>query len=191
MRTRAKPLEYIRFILFRPTINNIENCVEIKVFMQIFVMRHGQAKMIAPSDALRPLTENGVKEAKIMGQWLLENSLSFDCVFVSPYLRAQQTADAVISQLGNVCKRQTLSIITPEDSAKDVHDYLDAVCAVEQYQKILLVSHMPLVSYLVAELSSDNTMPIFQTGSVAQIDYDTDKMHGELIRLMSPNQVVS
>jgi phosphohistidine phosphatase len=169
--------------------NYIENCVEIKVFMQIFVMRHGQAEIVAPSDALRPLTENGVKEAEIMGQWLLENNLIFDCVFVSPYLRAQQTADAVISQSDQVGNRQTLSIITPEDSAKNVHDYLDAVCAVEQYQKILLVSHMPLVSYLVAQLSSDDIMPIFQTGSVAQIDYDTHQMHGVLIKLMSPNDL--
>lgn len=157
--------------------------------MQIFVMRHGQAEMVAASDALRPLTENGVKEAKITGQWLAEHSGTFDCVFVSPYLRAQQTADAVISQLGNVHSRQTLNFITPEDSPKDVHDYLDGVCGVEQYQHILLVSHMPLVSYLVAELTSNNTMPIFQTASVAQIEYDTHRMLGEFITLVSPNEV--
>jgi phosphohistidine phosphatase len=165
------------------------NSVESKVFMQIFIMRHGQAEMVAPTDVLRPLTKDGVKEAKLIGQWLLANSLTFDCVFVSPYLRAQQTADAVISQLSKAVKRQTLSIITPEDSPKDVHDYLDAVCGVEQYQKVLLVSHMPLVSYLVAELTSDNAMPIFQTASVAQIEYDTNKMHGELITLVSPNEI--
>ena len=157
--------------------------------MQIFVMRHGQAEMVASNDALRQLTENGVKEAKIIGQWLSENSPIFDCVFVSPYTRAQQTADAVISQLSNVAKRQTLKIITPEDSAKDVHDYLDAVLAVEPYQNILLVSHMPLVSYLVAELTSDHAMPIFQTASVAQIKYNKHKMHGELITLVSPSDI--
>lgn len=161
--------------------------IEIKVFMQIFVMRHGQAEAIAPSDSLRTLTEGGVKEAEITGQWLLENSQTFDCVFVSPYVRAQQTADAVIGQLSRVGKRQILSFITPEDSPKAVHDYLDAVSSDEQYQSILLVSHMPLVSYLVAELTSDKAMPIFQTGSIAQIDYDTDKMQGQLLRLIAPN----
>jgi len=159
--------------------------------MQIFVMRHGQAEAIARSDALRPLTEEGIKEAKVTGQWLLENSRTFDCVFVSPYLRAQQTADAVISQLGHVHNRQTLSFITPEDNPKDVHDYLDAVCDVERYQNILLVAHMPLVSYLVAELTSTKTMPIFQTASVAKIEYDSHKMLGEFITLISPNDVVA
>ncbi|ASP49840.1 phosphohistidine phosphatase SixA [Cognaticolwellia beringensis] len=157
--------------------------------MQIFVMRHGQAEMVAPTDALRPLTENGVEEAKVIGQWLREKNQPFDCIFVSPYTRAQQTADALISQLSNVANRQTLKIITPEDNAKDVHDYLDAVCGAEQYQNILLVSHMPLVSYLVAELTSDHAMPIFQTASVAQIEYDMDKMLGELITLISPNDI--
>jgi phosphohistidine phosphatase len=157
--------------------------------MQIFVMRHGQAENIAPSDALRPLTENGFNEARISGQWLAENQHVFDCVFVSPYLRAQQTADRVIGQLKSVGVRKTLSFITPEDNAKEVHDYLDAVFSLEQYKKVLIVSHMPLVSYLVAELTSDNTMPIFQTASVAQIEYDKKRMLGEFITLISPNQV--
>jgi phosphohistidine phosphatase len=163
--------------------------IENKVFMQIFVMRHGQAEVIAPTDSLRALTADGVKEAEIAGRWLLENSQTLDCVFVSPYLRAQQTADAVIGQLSHVGKRQTLSFITPEDSPKTVHDYLDAVSSEQQYQSILLVSHMPLVSYLVAELTTDKAMPIFQTGSIAHIDYDTDKMQGQLLRLITPNDI--
>ncbi|MGB1262008.1 MAG: phosphohistidine phosphatase SixA [Cognaticolwellia sp.] len=160
--------------------------------MQIFIMRHGQAEMLAASDALRPLTEIGVAEAKVTGRWLSKNFSSFDCVFVSPYKRAQQTADALLSQFGNdgnSGKRATLSFITPEDSAKSVHDYLDAICSEHNYQRILLVSHMPLVSYLVAELSSDNAMPIFQTASVAQIDYNKERMQGELIGLLSPNEM--
>lgn len=157
--------------------------------MQIFVMRHGQAEMLAAIDAQRPLTQNGIKEAHVMGQWLLKNSPAFDCVFVSPYVRAQQTADAVINELSSVVKRQTLAIITPEDNAKDVHGYLDTVCGQEQYKSILLVSHMPLVSYLVAELTIDHAMPIFQTASVAHIEYNFDKMSGELLALVSPNDI--
>ena len=160
--------------------------------MQIFIMRHGQAQMTAASDALRPLTEIGVEEAKVAGQWLSKHFSSFDCVFVSPYLRAQQTADAVLSQfgsVGNIGKRATLNFITPEDDPKTVHDYLDGICSEHNYQKILLVSHMPLVSYLVAELSTDNAMPIFQTASVAHIDYDKERMQGQFIGLVSPDEM--
>ena len=157
--------------------------------MQIFIRRHGQADMVAPTDALRPLTANGVTEASMIGQWLLKNAATIDAIFISPYLRAQQTADAVLTALGNVAYKETVNFITPEDNPKDVHDYLDAICSDKQYQKVLLVSHMPLVSYLVAELTSDNAMPIFQTASVAQIDYDTERMQGELVTLVSPNDI--
>lgn len=157
--------------------------------MQIFVMRHGQAEMLAVKDAQRPLTQSGIKEAQVMGQWLLKNSPAFDCVFVSPYVRAQQTADAVINELSGVAKRQTLAIITPEDNAKDVHGYLDTVCSQEQYKSILLVSHMPLVSYLVEELTIEHAMPMFQTASVAHIEYNLDNMSGELLALVSPNDI--
>jgi len=152
-------------------------------------MRHGQAEMLAASDAQRPLTQSGIEEAQVMGQWLLKNSPAFDCIFVSPYTRAQQTADAVINELTCVAKRETLAIITPEDNAKDVHGYLDAICSQEQYKSILLVSHMPLVSYLVAELTVDHVMPMFQTASVANIAYNLDEMSGELLALVSPNDI--
>ena len=157
--------------------------------MQIFVMRHGQAEMSAASDALRALTANGVNEATDIGRWLSKERAEFDAIFVSSYLRAQQTADVVCAQLVNVGKRETLNFITPEDNPKTVHDYLDAISGDESIQKILLVSHMPLVSYLVAELTTDHSMPIFQTASVAQIDYDKKSMQGALVALTSPNEL--
>lgn len=155
--------------------------------MKIFIMRHGQAQSIAPSDFSRSLTEQGINEAVKAGQRLSNHHDVINCVFVSPYLRAQQTADVVIEQLNDKLTRKTLSFITPEDNARDVHDYLDAVCSVEKYDSILLVSHMPLVSYLVAELTYDNTMPIFQTATIAKIEYNTEQMQGELIALFSSN----
>ncbi|SEK45098.1 phosphohistidine phosphatase, SixA [Colwellia chukchiensis] len=157
--------------------------------MQIFVMRHGQAQIAAATDAQRALTAKGVNEAIATGRWLSKNAAQFDCVFVSPYLRAQQTADAVISELSGVGERQSLSIITPDDSAQAVHDYLDGVFAEQSYQRILIVSHMPLVSYLVAQLTSDNTMPIFATAAVAQIDYNLQSMQGTFVGLVSPETI--
>lgn len=45
---------------------------------------------------------------------------------------------------------------------------------------------MPLVSYLVAELTYDQQSPIFQTAAVAHIDYDIKTMKGQLVQLISP-----
>ena len=157
--------------------------------MQLYIMRHGQANPMGNIDHLRELTPAGYKEAQCMGKWFNQQALPLIQVFVSPYVRAQQTANAVLDEINGQVKRETINFITPLDDAKKVHDYLDGMCSEHNYQKILLVSHMPLVSYLVAELSTDNAMPIFQTASVAQIDYDKERMQGQFIGLVSPDEM--
>jgi len=154
--------------------------------MQLFVMRHGQASPTAPSDQQRPLTVTGEKEASLMGKWLSKASTQIDCIVVSPYVRAQQTAKLVQQSLPYDVKIETLDMITPSGSAPVAHDYLDGLLAVNKYQSVLFVSHMPFVSYFVAELTYDGQSPIFQTAGIAQINYDVSGMKGELDCLISP-----
>ena len=157
--------------------------------MQLFVMRHGQASSYASNDAQRELTEQGFLEAQVMAKWVNEQSFTFDKIYASPYVRAQQTAKTLAKSLVNACEVDTLSFITPADQASVVHDYIDGVCQVEKLSSLLLVSHMPLVSYLTAELTIDKNAPIFPTAGIAHIDYDLRKMKGELIAFVSPNDI--
>jgi phosphohistidine phosphatase len=157
--------------------------------MQIFIMRHGQAEPMASSDAQRSLTAQGVQEASLVGKYLETRKIVFDCVYVSPYLRAQQTAKAVMKSMDISTIYQTLNFITPEDSAREMHDYIDAIASEVSHEHILIISHMPLVSYLVAQLTVDKTMPIFQTAAIAQIDYDVSKMSGALVNIESPEEL--
>jgi len=168
--------------------------------MQIFIMRHGDAANITGEDSLRPLTEQGLFEAKIMGLWLIQNSPKLVDVFVSPYVRAQQTCATVASYLikADLLTNQpkTLDLITPSGNARQMHDFLDGLlsqfneadCS-DNNAAILIVSHMPFVSYLVAQLTENHQMPIFATGAVAIIDYDTTRMKGQLVDVISPTQV--
>ena len=153
-------------------------------------MRHGQAEMLGSIDAQRSLTEHGKQEAYDMAQWLQQKQPSLSHVFVSPFKRAQQTADVVLSELKSTPNCQTVSFITPEGSAKAFHDFLDGVCEVENISSLLVVSHMPLVSFLIEELTTEQQTPIFQTAAIAQIDYDLKAMKGQLINLISPNELV-
>ena len=155
--------------------------------MQLYIMRHGQANPMGNIDHLRELTPAGYKEAQCMGKWFNQQALPLIQVFVSPYVRAQQTANAVLDEINGQVKRETINFITPLDDAKKVHDYLDGVCTETDIEHLLIVSHMPLVSYLVAELTFDHQSPIFQTAAIAQIDYDVEKMSGKLVRLISPS----
>jgi len=61
--------------------------------MQLFILRHGEAQSVAPSDAQRQLTARG----RLQVEQILQASLSamgdVDCIYASPYIRAQQTAE--------------------------------------------------------------------------------------------------
>jgi len=165
--------------------------------MQIFIMRHGQASGMAVVDADRPLTEHGVDEVTLMANWLKSLPFEFDKILVSPFKRAQQTANTVASILNNT-NATTLDFITPSGSARELHDYIDdGVIEWESLdsknnignktmQRVLIVSHMPLVSYLVAEFTHGQHCPIFQTAAIAEINYDEQSMTGHLQQLVSP-----
>ena len=159
--------------------------------MQLYIMRHGEAQSPVGQnftcDSERPLTQQGRFEAQLMANWLSKMQVTFDHVWVSPFLRAQQTCAISIENRQNHAK--TLDFITPSGDAKEVHDFIDGFAidlASDKEQSILIVSHMPLVSYLVAELTHFEAAPIFATAAIAQIDYDIATMQGKLVRLVSP-----
>lgn len=154
--------------------------------MQLFIMRHGQANPHGDNDSHRELTEDGFLEAQKMARWINRSNISFTQVFVSPYIRAQQTAKTLTSELNCKPSIKTLNFITPSGNAQQIHDYIDGLSGIDKTDNILFVSHMPVVSYLVAELTADSQAPIFQTAAIAHIDYDTEKMKGELVKLTSP-----
>jgi len=157
--------------------------------MQVFIMRHGDASQFGSSDAERPLTEQGQLEASVMAKWLQGNHIEFDHILISPYKRAQQTAAQLLSILDCSPSTTTLDLITPSGSTQAVHDYIDGISAVERIERLLIVSHMPLVSYLVAELTVEQEAPIFQTAAIAEVEYDLKRMKGHLTRLVSPNDL--
>ncbi len=175
--------------------------------MKIFIMRHGEASNQCftlnssdsnSSDALRPLTELGGAEAKKMAQWLARTQIDAIEIFVSPYLRAQQTCGYMVNMLTEnglslATQSKTLDFITPAGDVQQTHNFIDGLLAesADEKKAILLVSHMPFVSYLVAQLTQSQNTPIFATGAIAQINYDAKAMQGQLVDLLSPATVSS
>ncbi len=165
-----------------------------EILMQLFIMRHGEAQNYieqgSRDDSQRALTHQGEQEAQVMASWLQKVHTPPTQVFVSPFIRAQQTCAIVTSLMKTTTS--TLDFITPSGDAKQVHDFIDGYCsnilekASQHEQSILIVSHMPLVSYLVAQLTQSENAPIFATAGIAHINYDVEKMQGELLGLVAP-----
>lgn len=114
--------------------------------MRVWILRHGQAEPTAASDAERSLTETGRAEAIRMAEQLAGHAL--EVILVSPYRRAQQTAELVGQQLNFRRGITTVDWLTPEDDPMAALDQL----ADRAESELLLVSHQPLVGQLISLL---------------------------------------
>lgn len=150
--------------------------------MQIYIMRHGQAEMMASCDAERNLTSIGRKESEQMAKYLQHEGVTFDAVLVSPYLRAQQTWQSVSPFFEGVTRIQTIPFLTPSGS---VHKSVNELLALqaEGIKSVLVVSHLPLVSYIVGELAPEAGVPAFPTSAVGHVELDDESATGRFLGL--------
>lgn len=139
--------------------------------MQVFIMRHGDAALDAASDSVRPLTSCGCDESRQMATWLKGQKVDIERVLVSPFLRAEQTLDEVRECLNLPAGVEELPELTPGGNVGLVSAYLQTL-ANEGVATVLVISHLPLVGYLVAELCPGETPPMFSTSAIASVTLD-------------------
>jgi phosphohistidine phosphatase len=156
--------------------------------MQVFIMRHGDAALNAANDSVRPLTECGCDESRLMAVWLKKGQAeSIERVLVSPYLRAEQTFAVVSEELSFAGQTDILPELTPGGDADRVADYLNML-AVEGVSSVLVISHLPLVGYLVSALCPQESPPMFSTSAIASVTLDALTGKGTLNWQKSPCQ---
>ena len=132
--------------------------------MKLWVLRHGEAEPHARRDAERELTAHGREQvlhsaARLIGQPL-------DSILVSPYVRAQQTAELVRKTLGFTSGLVTVPWLTPESEPKY------ALGKLPDTGNVLLVSHQPFVGELISLLLHGNLrqpQPM-QTASLVELE---------------------
>lgn len=109
--------------------------------MRLWLLRHGEAEPYSRNDAARALTERGRKEVRKSAERLVGENIQH--VLVSPYLRAQQTAELVREVLGLRQPLNTVEWATPDDPVREAVDALGAYSG-----DLLLVSHNPLLGQM-------------------------------------------
>ncbi|WP_218059138.1 phosphohistidine phosphatase SixA [Gilliamella sp. wkB178] len=135
-------------------------------------MRHGEAGFSASSDSGRSLTSRGIKQSQQAAQWLKQLNYQFDLGLVSPYLRAQQTFAELTSQLV-VSHVESNNILVPSGDPSKIVNLL-AMLSSTGVNNVIVVSHLPLVGYLVNELCPEISHPMFTTAAIACIDLSLD-----------------
>ncbi|KPZ15737.1 Phosphohistidine phosphatase SixA [Pseudomonas amygdali pv. ulmi] len=134
--------------------------------MKVWVLRHGEARSRARSDAERELTAHGREEVLKSAVHLSDKSVQR--IIASPYVRAQQTAELVRQSLGFNDPVVTMPWLTPDSSPREVLLQLDKLGVDE----VLLVSHQPLVGELIGVLAhgSPQQAEPMSTASLAELE---------------------
>jgi phosphohistidine phosphatase len=140
--------------------------------MKLYILRHGQAEIFAASDAVRQLTPAGREEVRRVIRKSADSLAEIEKIWVSPLLRAQQTADLALELLNEV-PRETSDLLLPESTPVDVLNRLSNELPTGHGASYLLVSHQPLVGELVNGIcGKPNGYYPMDTGALASLELD-------------------
>lgn len=156
--------------------------------MKVFIIRHGEAEPRRDTDAGRNLTARGRADALALGKMLERDKLQIHTAIVSPYQRARQTLECLLEGARLQPRVHVAEHITPEDAVNSAYEELEPFGGCES---LVIVSHMPLVSSLIASLvdGTERTASHYpmSTASMAELDVDMLAPCGaRLKRLLSP-----
>lgn len=153
--------------------------------VNLFIMRHGEAEPLSSEDSQRQLTDRGQHEVNQMALWLQQHYAAFDWIWASPYKRTRQTAELMLAKQAPFSQLELLPELVPDADAALFKSYFDACISEKPDARVLLVSHMPLVSFLVEAFTLPGQAPVFSTAQLACIDY-SPMQGGKLLERLSP-----
>ena len=131
--------------------------------IEIYLMRHGIAADLGEGGVLkdedRPLTLEGRAKLKQAATGLREMGLKFNLILTSPLLRARQTAEVVAEILDLQHKVKILAALAPGRQfaqGEGGHAEIFLELGAYQFDRALLVGHMPDLSELASYLMTGN-----------------------------------
>jgi phosphohistidine phosphatase len=138
--------------------------------MNLYLLRHGEAEASASTSAGRQLTEAGHQEIASVAMQFASRHLEMDACFVSPALRARQTAETFLSHIFNSPEPTIIDELSANQRAAYLMHFLGEVTA----KNVLLVSHNPILSELLALLTKGNVddLVILDTGDLACVSLE-------------------
>jgi phosphohistidine phosphatase len=124
--------------------------------VNLYIMRHGLAEPARgrPDQERCLLAEGEAQILSVATQMVVcAQEMPVDLIIASPYVRTQQSAmifNKVVKLSRSVL---TSTLVVPEGDAGKVANYLSQFGD----KNVLLISHMPLVSYLIGYLTTGDT----------------------------------
>ncbi|HEY0192983.1 MAG TPA: histidine phosphatase family protein [Kofleriaceae bacterium] len=137
--------------------------------MQVFLIRHAEAmaQTHAVADAHRSLTRAGRRQARALGDRLRWHDCVPTHIWVSPLVRAVQTAELVIAGLETELPADALPALAPDQPARAV---LAALQPLPPGSVVLLFGHGPGLTDLASLLAGRPTLASLATAEALRIE---------------------
>jgi phosphohistidine phosphatase SixA len=149
--------------------------------VRLFVIRHAkalpQAASPTGSDDDRPLAPRGYEQAAFLAERFSSDTRPPTHAFVSPILRAQQTAHAIFTN-----DPRTTLITDPRLSTHaGLHEHLDLIdelaARAQREPSVAIIAHNPTLELLVSALLPDDKARRMRTGECHVLDVDIERPH--------------
>jgi phosphohistidine phosphatase len=152
--------------------------------MLLLIMRHGEAEAKTGKDAERRLTRLGVKESSNVLSLAKQMGTKVNAIASSPLMRARETAEIACRVFG--LEYSVKNSLEPEGSPREVYEDLRTHNAIDT---VLLISHQPLVSRLLADMLGAEPAISFSTSSLALVKVEKLELGGGSLIFMIPPRI--
>jgi phosphohistidine phosphatase len=116
--------------------------------MTIYLLRHGEALAAGHyRDDERPLSNLGHQQSSAVGRYLVEIHADIRAIFCSPLVRARETAEAVLREIGPVPIHETEALVSSSDPREILSELKKS-----RVKSILLIGHEPHLSRTISLL---------------------------------------
>jgi phosphohistidine phosphatase len=129
--------------------------------VRLFIVRHAEAALGQPDD-LRPLTDAGREQARLLGKQFADDGIQPDVVLSSPLLRARETAAEIAKAVG--VEAQPDERLAPGADPDDVR-----AAASGRGETVVVVGHQPDCGRAAAALTG-GPEPAFPPGGFVAVE---------------------
>ena len=140
----------------------------------LLILRHAKTQPDAPAgDHARELTERGLRNAAVMGAYILTLTVTPDAIITSDAVRALQTAEIVAPAVGFT---NSLTV-EPRIYGADVDTLLALVRSIlDEADRAMIIGHNPGFEELAEALAGNHDEGVrLPTAGLAVLDFDIDQ----------------
>lgn len=132
----------------------------------LYLLRHAESKekQVGQDDHDRILTPRGMREALLMGHYMLKEKIKPDLILSSTAERSKATAGLVVDGLKWDDKKITYTDELYEASTRTFVNFINTFD--DEFKNILCISHNPVISYVAEYLTKEEIGDMVPAGLV-------------------------